>query len=107
MNRSPAEVVSEVTSLVEAEGVGEVVVGLPLTMSGAAGHQARETRGFVAALRSALAVPVIEVDERLSSQAASGALGDRERKRSGQRDSVAAALILQAVLDSRREGTST
>lgn len=104
---STAAVLDAVAELVRDEEIAEVIVGLPLSLSGEAGHQAREARSFTASLRAALSVPVIEVDERLSSQAAANALAGRERKRSGQRDSVAAALVLQAVLDSRRQGAAT
>jgi putative Holliday junction resolvase len=99
----PAErAIAEVARLARDEDVSEVIVGLPLTLAGGDSAQTREARAFAAALRGVLAVPVREWDERLSSvEAASRLRGQRDR-RDGTRDSVAAALILQAVLDSRR-----
>jgi RNase H-fold protein (predicted Holliday junction resolvase) len=56
----------------------------------------------VARLRDRLAVPVSEWDERLSTVAAGRHVTGARRRRSGEQDSAAAALVLQAVLDSRR-----
>lgn len=94
--------IPRIARLVEAEDVAEVVVGLPVSMSGGDSEQTRKVRAFVAQLRAALPVPVTEWDERLSSVEAAGR-GVRSRDRaSGRRDSAAAAIVLQAVLDSRR-----
>ena len=49
-----------------------VVVGLPLTLKGEWGEQAREMERFVEALRSRLAVPVELFDERFTSTLADG-----------------------------------
>ena len=49
-----------------------VVVGMPLTLRGEHGAQARETSTFVDRLRSALAVPVETYDERFTSVLAGG-----------------------------------
>ncbi len=63
----------QLAELVEAEGAERVVVGLPLTLRGAAGAQAQETAAFVAALEALLDVPVESFDERFTTAlAASG-----------------------------------
>jgi putative transcription antitermination factor YqgF len=49
-----------------------VVVGLPLTLRGEHGEQARETERFVEALRTAVATPVELFDERFTSVLADG-----------------------------------
>ena len=49
-----------------------VVVGLPLTLRGEHGEQARETEAFVERLREACAVPVETYDERFTSVLAGG-----------------------------------
>lgn len=99
----PAALLAAVQALVAREDAGEVVVGLPLTLAGRDSDQTREARAVVAALRAALAVPVTTWDERLTT-----AQAERDRRASGRRsrtlDSAAAALVLQAVLDSRRGG---
>lgn len=58
--------------LVEDEGAELVVVGMPLTLKGERGEQARETERFVGALRRMLAVPVEVYDERFTSTLAGG-----------------------------------
>ena len=97
-----ASALDAVAALVAAEGISEVVVGLPLSMSGAESEQTREARGFAARLRSRLPVPITEWDERLSTVQASREVRGRKRRESGELDSAAAQLVLQAVLDSRR-----
>jgi putative Holliday junction resolvase len=90
--------------IVEDSAVGEIVVGRPLTMRGEVGAEAREAERFAAKLRTALSVPVVEVDERLSTVAAERAMrdaGSRAAQRRARRDAVAAALILQPYLDRR------
>jgi putative holliday junction resolvase len=63
----------ELAALVAAEGAERVVVGLPLTLRGAAGAQAQETAAFVASLEALLDVPVESFDERFTTAlAASG-----------------------------------
>jgi putative Holliday junction resolvase len=49
-----------------------VVVGMPLTLRGAAGEQAQETSAFVERLRAAIAVPIDTYDERFTSVLADG-----------------------------------
>jgi putative holliday junction resolvase len=53
--------------LIRDEGAERVVVGLPLTLRGERGAQARETDAFVEALRAAVDVPVESYDERFTT----------------------------------------
>ncbi len=98
---------NRIAGLVASEEAGAVIVGVPFSMSGSESAQTDEVRAFISTLRDELPVPVYEVDERLSSVQAAGMLKGRERKRSGQRDSAAAAIMLQSYLDSRRGDTAT
>ena len=94
--------VEAVRVLVERHGVRTVVVGLPLTMRGERGPQARKVAAFSEALRRRLAMPVELIDERLTTVQGSRALqetGTRGRKRKAAIDQVAAQLILQQYLD--------
>ena len=96
-------VVEAIARLVADEEVAEVVVGLPLSMSGLESAQTVIAHEFAARLREKLAIPVTEWDERLSSvQAERQVKGGR--RRTGELDSAAASLVLQAVLDRRRGG---
>ena len=57
--------------LIEREGVDRVVVGMPLTMRGERGEQARATEQFVETLSRALGRPVDTFDERFTTDLAS------------------------------------
>lgn len=105
ISNDSTDVVTAVARLVDEQAISEVVVGLPLTLAGDESDQTRTTRDFVRRLRQALTVPVTEWDERLSSREAAQAVKGSARRKAGDLDSAAASVILQAVLDSRRERT--
>lgn len=102
--RTAAATVQAIARLVSELAVSEVVVGLPLTLSGERGAQAQETCAFVEKLRATVSVPIREVDERLSSAQAERLVPGAGKRRDGTLDSAAAAVLLQSVLDSRRGG---
>jgi putative Holliday junction resolvase len=84
--------------------VSEIVVGLPLRMSGQEGAQSGKMREFVAVLEKRFQLPVHLVDERLTSVEANRVLRESEmsiRKRAGAVDRLAAVLILQNFLEMR------
>ncbi len=90
--------------VIHTHEITEVVVGRPLTTRGTIGPQAQVAGRFAARLRSALALPVTEVDERFSTAAAERTMretGGRGSRRA-RSDAIAAALILQPYLDRRR-----
>ena len=87
---------ARLADLVTANGVERVVVGLPLTMSGAEGPQAGETREFVERLERRVQVPIELYDERLTTVQAGRSGGATDL------DSRAAAHLLEAFLDARR-----
>lgn len=98
---SLGELVAAVNRLVAAEGVAELVVGLPLSLAGEDSPQTARVRELIALLRARLAIPVTVWDERLSSVQAARIVKGASRRKAGHQDSAAAALVLQAVLDSR------
>jgi putative Holliday junction resolvase len=61
---------AEVLELVSREDVGKVVVGLPLTLRGERGDQARASERFAKRLRKTLSVPVVLFDERFTTDLA-------------------------------------
>ncbi|GAA5786236.1 putative pre-16S rRNA nuclease [Chitiniphilus shinanonensis] len=80
----------------------QLVVGLPLTEDGAEQETSRLARKFANRLHGRFALPVILVDERYSSAAASMALADgglRGRRQKPALDQVAAMQILQGWFD--------
>jgi putative Holliday junction resolvase len=101
--------IEQIAELVARHEVAEVVVGLPLTLSGEIGPQAKLVQAFVEELRAALAVPLHMFDERLTSVAAERMmqeLGIKPERRRERIDEVAASIILQDFLDSQRGGVS-
>lgn len=97
----PAAVAS-IAELVAREGVAEVIVGLPLTLSGERGAQAQAVEPLLRELRAKLHVPVTTADERLTTAQATRQAPRAARRRDGSLDSLAAALLLQSILDARR-----
>ena len=91
--------------LVEDYGAMEIVIGLPLSLSGADTASTTDAREFAAAVAGWTGLPVRLVDERLSTVSAQRALRDSGRRTKGSRpviDQVAAVIILQNALDSER-----
>ena len=96
----------EIADLVRRHEVVEVVVGLPLTLSGEVGPQAQLTQQFAELLQAALTTPVHLFDERLTTVAAERMmvdLGMKPEQRKARIDEVAASIILQDFLDSKRD----
>jgi len=96
---------SKIEVIVAAQNVGGLVVGLPLNMDGSDGPSAQSARAFARnfAVRSDL--PIVLVDERLSTAAVTRTLLDADasrKKRSEVVDKMAAAYILQGALDRLR-----
>ena len=87
---------ARVAELVREEGAEQVVVGLPLTLRGERGEQARETEAFVEALRAAVSVPVETFDERFTTTLAER--GGNGSSRSAP-DARAAAHLLSGYLE--------
>lgn len=105
-----ADDLARLRRVVQTHGITEIVVGRPLTLRGEVGAQARAASRFATRVGAALALPVTELDERLSTAAAERAVreevprGSRKRVAGKQvrRDAIAAALILQPYLDRGR-----
>ena len=87
---------------IEANGVGAVVIGLPINLDGSEGPRAQSTRAFARNLASRVDRPLAFWDERLSTAAVERHLieADASRKRRAKViDRMAAAYILQGALD--------
>ena len=83
---------ARLAELVRTEEPERVVVGMPLTLRGEHGEQARETELFLGALRDVLDVPVETFDERFTTTLAAGDGGDAPE------DARAAAHLLSSYL---------
>ena len=90
-------------ALIDAHGVGGLVIGLPINMDGSEGPRCQSTRQFAANLLEKFDIPIAFQDERLSTAAVERVLideADMTRKRRGEVvDKMAAAWILQGALD--------
>jgi putative Holliday junction resolvase len=117
-----ADPVEAVARVAVEESAEAIVVGLALSLSGALGPQAQQAQALADALARRLDIPVHTWDERLTSAEARSRSAPRARprpdgrasardrrsprakRRRGEVDALAAAIILQAFLDSQRPG---
>ena len=112
-DRSGSEL-GALADLARDQSVGEIVVGLPLSLSGDSSAQTETTRAFARLLEQRLQLPVHLWDERLSTKEALRLTGSEQRRpaKGGRRkrsraaeadtDALAATIILQAYLDHLR-----
>jgi putative Holliday junction resolvase len=97
--------IAAIAKLAEEQNADELVVGLPLTMTGAMGPQAQLTMQVVEALQRRVALPVHTWDERLTTAQAGRSTSKSRTSRkapAGNRDAIAATILLQAFIDARR-----
>jgi putative Holliday junction resolvase len=103
--RSVQQDIEQLRQLVQERQVQVLVVGLPYTLDGNLGFQARQVQKYAKRLSKALQLPVDYVDERLTSVQAEQLLQAEHRAPSRHKaliDRKAAAIILQQWLDDRR-----
>jgi putative holliday junction resolvase len=93
-------VIDEICSLVGENEIGVLAVGMPINMDGTRGEAAARVEKFVADLQNCLTIPIVIIDERLTSYEADRILRDMGvRERRARSDEYAAAIILQDYLD--------
>ena len=116
--RSLAADAEAVGRVAGANGIGELVVGLPLDMAGGEGRAALAAREWAVAIADAIGLPITLRDERLSSHVAEGRVGPAKRGPSGgppgparraanraRIDREAARVILEDELAARELGS--
>lgn len=94
--------ITEIQTLIQDHRVGALVIGLPLSLNGAEGPQAKKVRTYIEKLETVIDIPYVLWDERLSTVAVTRTLleADMSRKRRSEVvDKMAATFILQGVLD--------
>jgi len=100
-----ADLTDYLRRLFEEQDVREVVVGMPKTLAGEVGPQARRVLDTISGLRREFPeVRFVEWDERLTTRVAVAGSGGRAGKKKGKRvrvDHLAAAGILQEYLARR------
>ena len=93
---------AKLIALIEEHQIGGLVLGLPMHLNGSEGPRVQSTRAFARNLARLTECPILFWDERLSTVAVERTLleADASRKRRGEVvDKMAAAFILQGVLD--------
>ncbi len=95
---SPAVFFSELDKLLSELEIEQIVIGWPLNMSGKKTKKTLEVEAFKDLVEQKTGLPVILMDERLSSQMASRLPGGNKNV-----DSLAAQIILQNYLDQQRK----
>ncbi len=99
------KVFENIKKLVEEYDIGKLVVGLPLTLKGEEGEQARITKAFVEELKKHIPdIPVEFVDERFTTSLAEQHLREttKKSKRKKKVDSLAAVFILKTYLQQQQ-----
>ena len=102
---SESSPIDAVVKRVGEHEVEEIVVGIPFRMDGSKGPEAENAEAFARDLEEATGLTVTRWDERLSTKEAARAMqaaGADSRKQRGVIDKIAAAVFLQAYLESRR-----
>jgi putative holliday junction resolvase len=102
------EDVAQLAAIVTEREVEVLVIGLPYTMDGKIGSQAKQVQKFARRISAALELPIEYVDERLTSYAAEQMTIEANISVSQNKariDRIAAAIILQQWLDLRKSGS--
>jgi len=99
------KVFEKIKKIVDEYNIGKIVIGLPLTLKGEEGEQARITREFAEKLKEN--IPNIEIefiDERFTTSLAEQHLREttKKSKRKKKLDSLAAVYILKTYLDQQQ-----
>ena len=100
-SRRDEKTIPEIQKLIAANGVTELVCGLPRNMDGSEGPRAELCRAFAAKLEEATGLPVTMWDERRTTVEAHNILSQHNyhgKKRKETVDAVAASLILEGYL---------
>ncbi len=103
--RDERQTLAAIIDIINQHQVEQIVAGLPLSMDGSIGEQAKKVEAFVERLRGHTEVPLEFRDERLTTVEAKRliqAARTKKTKRKIRDDAVAAALILQGYLDEVR-----
>ena len=103
-SRNTEKAITDIVKLIQDNGVGELVVGLPKNMNGTEGPRAELCREFANKLKEVTGLPVVLWDERRTTVEAHNILSMHNyhgQKRKNTVDAVAASLILEGYLQFR------
>lgn len=100
------ELVQELKQIVKEKEVGKFILGLPKNMNNSLGYAVDRTKKFQTILEANFDLPIILIDERLSTTEAENILIETDTKRMKRKeiiDSYAAAIILDTYLKESRD----
>ena len=103
---SDEQVINEIIQLVNKHKVEQIIVGLPYSLNGDIGKQARKVLEFKEKLAQSIVAEFAMQDERLSSVSANQKLreaGKKGSKLKNEMDAAAATIILQSYLDEQEQ----
>ena len=98
----------EIAAILAKEDVELIVVGMPTTLKGERGKKAQDVEDFTSELRRHVSVGIVHWDERFTTsiarqtRIAMGSKRSARRVRDGSLDAMAASVMLQGFLDSRK-----
>ncbi|GAB4535568.1 MAG: Holliday junction resolvase RuvX [Pleurocapsa sp.] len=101
-----AKDIEQLQEIITEREVEILVIGLPYSLDGTIGFQARQVQKFAHKIAGILQLPIEFIDERLTSVEAQAQLKAQKRfstRDKGAIDRTAAAIILQQWLDMRRQ----
>ena len=104
-SRNTEKAIADLVRIAKENQVGTIVVGLPRNMDGSEGSRAQLCRQFAEKLKEATGLPVVMWDERRTTVEAHNILSQHNyhgKKRKETVDAVAASLILEGYLNSRK-----
>ena len=97
--------INELKQIIEEYKPSIIVIGLPKNMDNSLGFAAQRTRDYEELLKNNFNLPIYEQDERLTSVTANNVLLEADisrKKRKEKVDTIAATIILQNYLDTRK-----
>ena len=103
-NSSDDSVISNLQEIIISNSVGEILIGLPVTLKNNNSEQTNKVNAFIEKLSENISIPITSYDERLTSISAIRSLvqqGVKTGKNKGAVDMTAAAIFLQNYLDEK------
>ena len=107
INREKVKSVQRIKELCEQENTKSLVVGIPKSLDGTEKRQAEKVREYIEKLKKNIeGLEIYEVDERLTTVSADRMLNEANKKGALEKrkvvDKIAAAIILQTFLDTKK-----
>lgn len=107
IDRRKTKAVKRIEEILIQENTKSLVIGIPKSLDGTEKRQAEKVREFIEKLKKSIEnLEIFEVDERLTTVSADRLLNESNKKGALEKrkvvDKVAAAIILQTFLDSKK-----